>query len=71
MTTEPNSGLHELLLDPTRLGIIAVVAPATSVEARLVRDVTGLSESALAEQLSTLGDASIVEVEQRRTGPAR
>lgn len=71
MTIEPIGGLHELLHDPTRLGIIAVVAPATSVEARLVRDVTGLSDSALPEQLSTLSDAGIVEVERRRTGPAR
>ncbi|WP_152365474.1 transcriptional regulator [Microlunatus speluncae] len=69
--TEPTSGLHDLLLDPTRLRIVAVVAPATQVEFRLVREATGLSDSALSKQLRVLSEARIVELEKRRTGPAR
>lgn len=69
--TEPTRGLHDLLLDPTRLRIVAVVAPATSVEFRLIRDATGLSDSALSKQLRTLSEAGIVELDKRRTGPTR
>jgi hypothetical protein len=65
----PNGELHDLLLDPTRLRIVSFVAPATSVRFRLIRDVTGLSDPALAEQLQTLSDAGLMRFD--RTGPAR
>lgn len=69
--SEPIDGLHDLLLDSTRLRIVALAAPATHVRFRLVRNVTGLSEEALAEQLQTLNDAGLVQFDPDRTGPAR
>ncbi len=69
--TEPVSGLHDLLLDPIRLRIVAVVAPATTVELRLVREATGLSESAMSEQLQTLSVAGLVELETHHAGRLR
>lgn len=71
MTAEPVNGLHDLLLDPTRLRIVAVVAPASKVEFSFVREATGLSDSALSKQLRTLTEAGLVEQQKLRTGPAR
>lgn len=71
MAAEPVNGLHDLLLDPTRLRIVAVVAPASKVEFSFVREATGLSDSALSKQLRTLTEAGFVEQEKLRTGPAR
>lgn len=71
MSSDPVAELHDLLLDPTRLRIVAVLAPASQVEFRFIRDATLLSDSALSKQLRTLADANLVELTKFRTDSAR
>jgi DNA-binding transcriptional ArsR family regulator len=67
----PETRLAALLLDPTRLRLVATLAPAGEVEFAFVRDRVGLSDSALSKQLRTLGDAGIVDSRRERTGARR
>lgn len=67
----PDQRLAPLLLDPTRLRLVATLAAAGEVEFAFVRDRVGLSDSALSKQLRTLGDADIVGSRRERTGARR
>src|SRR5688572_26830256 len=67
----PAGRLAPLLLDPTRLRIVATLAGAGEVEFRFVRDRVGLTDSALSKQLRTLADAGLVSSRRERTGAAR
>lgn len=66
MTGAQPPGFNELLHSPVRLSIVALLAPAVHVEFSFLREATGLSDSALSKQLTSLQDAGYVEV--RRTG---
>ncbi|MEV0902124.1 transcriptional regulator [Actinoplanes sp. NPDC049802] len=59
-------GFNELLHFPVRLSIVSLLAPAVHVEFSYLREATGLSDSALSKQLTSLQEAGYVEV--RRTG---
>jgi DNA-binding transcriptional ArsR family regulator len=63
--------LVPLLLDPTRLRIVATLAGAGEVEFGFVRDRVGLTDSALSKQLRTLAGADLVGTRRETTGPAR
>jgi DNA-binding transcriptional ArsR family regulator len=67
----PEHRLAPLLLDPTRLRLVATLAAAGEVEFAFVRDRVGLSDSALSKQLRTLGDADVVGARRERTGARR
>ncbi|GAA1638600.1 transcriptional regulator [Actinoplanes couchii] len=60
------SGFNELLHFPVRLTIVSLLVPAVHVEFSYLREATGLSDSALSKQLTSLQEAGYVEV--RRTG---
>ncbi|WP_305784547.1 winged helix-turn-helix domain-containing protein [Symbioplanes lichenis] len=69
--TEPASSgprLEPLLLDPTRLAIMASLAGAEWAEFSFVRDAAGLSDSTLSKRISQLGDAGFVEVRKGYVG---
>lgn len=66
MTTARPSGFNELLHFPVRLTIVSLLVPAVHVEFSYLREATGLSDSALSKQLTSLQEAGYVEV--RRTG---
>jgi DNA-binding MarR family transcriptional regulator len=59
-------GFNELLHFPVRLSLVSLLAPAAHVEFSYLREATGLSDSALSKQLTSLQEAGYVEV--RRTG---
>jgi DNA-binding transcriptional ArsR family regulator len=59
-------GFNDLLHSPVRLSLVSLLAPAVHVEFSFLREATGLSDSALSKQLTTLQDADYVEI--RRTG---
>lgn len=72
MTDEtPVDRLEPLLLDPTRLRLVATLAAAGEVEFGFVRDRVGLTDSALSKQLRTLADAELVATKRNRTGARR
>ncbi|WP_203841494.1 winged helix-turn-helix domain-containing protein [Winogradskya humida] len=60
--------LEPLLLDPTRLSIVATLAAAEWAEFGFVRDTVGLSDSTLSKRVSQLGDAGFVEVRKGYVG---
>lgn len=64
-------GLAPLLLDPTRLRIVATLTGAGEVEFGFVRDRVGLTDSALSKQVKTLNSAGIVDRRRETRGPAR
>lgn len=57
-----------VLLDPTRLSIVALLAGVEWAEFGWVRDEAGLSPSALSKQISTLEAKGYVEVEKGYVG---
>jgi DNA-binding transcriptional ArsR family regulator len=61
-------GLEQLLLDPTRLTIVSLVSATTWCEFAFVRDHARLSDSALSKQLTTLGNAELVEIRKGYVG---
>lgn len=67
----PADRLEPLLLDPTRLRLVATLAAAGEVEFGFVRDRVGLTDSALSRQLKTLSEANIVASRRERTGARR
>ncbi len=69
--TPPADRLEPLLLDPTRLRIVATLAAAGEVEFGFVRDRVGLTDPTLSRQLRTLGDSGIVASRRERTGARR
>ena len=66
MTGARPPGFNELLHFPVRLSIVSLLAPAVHVEFSFLREATGLTDSALSKQLTSLQEAGYVEV--RRTG---
>ncbi|GAA1644724.1 winged helix-turn-helix domain-containing protein [Actinoplanes couchii] len=60
--------LEPLLLDPTRLSIMATLAAAEWAEFGFVRDTAGLSDSTLSKRVAQLGDAGFVEVRKGYVG---
>ncbi|MEU8663357.1 transcriptional regulator [Actinoplanes philippinensis] len=66
MTNARPDGFNELLHFPVRLTLVSLLAPAAHADFSYLREATGLSDSALSKQLTTLQDAGYVEV--RRTG---
>lgn len=67
----PADRLEPLLLDPTRLRIVALLAASGEIEFEFVRDHVGLSESALSKQLRTLSDAGLAATRRAHTGARR
>jgi DNA-binding MarR family transcriptional regulator len=65
-TTDP--GLDPLLLDPTRLSIVSLLAATRWAEFGFVRDAVELSDSALSKQVSTLSGRSYIEVRKGYVG---
>jgi DNA-binding transcriptional ArsR family regulator len=61
-------GIDPMLVDPTRLSIISLLAASRWAEFGFVRDAVGLSDSALSKQISKLQDRSYVEVERGYVG---
>lgn len=66
MTTDAE--LAPLLLDPTRLSIVSLLAATEWAEFAWVREQVELSDSALSKQLSTLANAEYIEVRKGRAG---
>jgi DNA-binding transcriptional ArsR family regulator len=60
--------LDPLLLDPTRLGIVALLAGAEWAEFSFVRDSVKLSDSALSKRISQLSETGHVEVRKGYVG---
>jgi DNA-binding MarR family transcriptional regulator len=63
-----NSDLDPLLLDPTRLGIVSLLAGADWCEFGFVRDTAELTDPALSKQVTTLSGAGFVEVRKGYVG---
>lgn len=61
-------GLEQLLLDPTRLTIVSLVSATSWCEFAFVRDNARLSDSALSKQLTTLGNADLIEIRKGYVG---
>lgn len=66
-----DAGFDEFLHVPARLSIVALLAPAATVEFGFLRDSLGTSDSALSKQLTALAKAGYVTVERQATGAAR
>jgi DNA-binding MarR family transcriptional regulator len=60
--------LDQLLLDPTRLAIVSLLAAAEWAEFGFVRDSVELSDSALSKQVATLSKNDYVEVRKGYVG---
>ena len=60
--------LDPLLLDPTRLSIVALLAATRWAEFGWVRDSVGLSDSALSKQITNLAKGDYVEVRKGYVG---
>ncbi|HEX3792198.1 MAG TPA: transcriptional regulator [Pseudonocardiaceae bacterium] len=60
--------LDQVLLDPTRLTIVALLAAAEWAEFGFVRDSVKLSDSALSKQVTTLSRNDYVEVRKGYVG---
>jgi DNA-binding MarR family transcriptional regulator len=60
--------LDQLLLDPTRLAIVSLLAAADWAEFGFVRDSVKLSDSALSKQVTTLSKSDYVEVRKGYVG---
>jgi DNA-binding transcriptional ArsR family regulator len=60
--------LDQLLLDPTRLAIVSLLAATEWAEFGFVRDSVKLSDSALSKQITTLSKNDYVEVRKGYVG---
>ncbi|WP_406633358.1 winged helix-turn-helix domain-containing protein [Amycolatopsis sp. WGS_07] len=60
--------LDPLLLDPTRLSIVALLSGTEWAEFSWVRDSAGLSDSALSKQITNLANSGYVEVKKGYVG---
>lgn len=60
--------LDQLLLDPTRLAIAALLSAAEWAQFGFVRDAVKLSDSALSKQITTLSKNGYVEVRKGYIG---
>ena len=64
----PDPRLDPVLLDPTRLAIVALLAGTEWAEFAFVRDAVRLSDSALSKRISSLSDTGYVEVRKGYVG---
>jgi DNA-binding MarR family transcriptional regulator len=62
------AAIDPLLLDPTRLSIVALLAGTQWAEFGWVRDSVGLSDSALSKQITNLSNTGYVEVRKGYVG---
>jgi DNA-binding MarR family transcriptional regulator len=62
------AALDQLLLDPTRLAIVSLLAAAEWAEFAFVRDSVQLSDSALSKQVTTLSKNDYLEVRKGYVG---
>jgi DNA-binding MarR family transcriptional regulator len=60
--------LDPVIVTSTRLSIVALLAPAEEMEFAAVRDATGLSDSALSKQASSLEAAGYVAIRKGHIG---
>jgi DNA-binding transcriptional ArsR family regulator len=60
--------LSPLLVDPTRLNIVSLLAATEWAEFGWVRDSVGMSDSALSKQVTTLGKSGYVEMRKGYVG---
>lgn len=60
--------LCPLLLDPTRLSIVSLLAATQWAEFGWVRDSVGMSDSALSKQVTTLSKPGYVEIKKGYVG---
>ncbi|MGX1851722.1 winged helix-turn-helix domain-containing protein [Streptomyces sp. NPDC055299] len=60
--------LSPLLVDPTRLSIVSLLAATEWAEFGLVRDSVGMSDSALSKQVTTLSKPGYIEVRKGYVG---
>ncbi|GAA1137407.1 transcriptional regulator [Kribbella jejuensis] len=60
--------LDPLLLDPTRLSIVALLAGTEWAEFSWVRDSAGLSDSALSKQITNLAGRGYIEIKKGYVG---
>ncbi|WP_082375127.1 transcriptional regulator [Pseudonocardia sp. HH130629-09] len=67
----PDTRLIPLLLEPTRLRIVATLLAAGEVDFAFVRDRVGLTDSAMSKQVKTLVESGLVTSRRERFGPAR
>jgi len=58
----------ELIHAPTRLAIMALLAPTEWADFRFIRDELGLSDSALSKQLATLEAAGYLDIRKGFVG---
>jgi DNA-binding MarR family transcriptional regulator len=63
--------LNQLLLEPTRLTIAAVLAASLQVELGFLGEATQLTDTTLSKQLRTLTDGELVALEHKWVGPRR
>lgn len=68
MTTPSVADLDPVIHAPTRLAIVALLAPLRDAEFGYVRDTLDLSDSALSKQISHLESAGYVEVRKGYVG---
>lgn len=60
--------LDELLLNPSRLAIVALLAATKWAEFASVRDGAGLTDSALSKQMNVLCDNGYIEIRKGYVG---
>ena len=58
----------DLIHAPTRLSLVSLLAPTDWADFKYLRDMVGLSDSALSKQLSTLEEAGYVEIRKAFVG---
>ena len=63
-----HTDIDPVLLDPTRLSIVSLLAATEWAEFGWVRDSVGLSDSALSKQVTTLSKQGYVEAEKGYVG---
>lgn len=68
MVDSAQPGFDELIHAPTRLSIMSLLAASAWADFGFIRDSTGLSDSALSKQISTLERAGYVTVSKTGAG---
>lgn len=65
---EPSNGFNQLIHAPTRLAMVALLAPIEVATFKFVRDQLDMSDSALSKQIATLEEAGYVAVRKEFIG---